>query len=316
MQKPQKPRRIRLVILFCTGVLLVLAAVSYNSLFLARPIGEGPAGPQVDRAQFSEVWTERNILLLGVGDSITAGLGAKSPQHSYFERMRVNPVDEYEDMSGSCLSHVIPNLTAKNVAVSGSTSIQHLDILSGDLLTPWDETVFGMVVVTTGGNDIIHSYGRSPPREGAMYGATLAEATPWIENFAQRLEQMLDKIESLFPGGCEIYLADIYDPTDGVGDAPSVFLPPWPDGLAIHAAYNERLRTAAAERSNVFSIPLHQTFLGHGSHCRQFWREHYDRQDPHYWFYDNIEDPNDRGYDAIRRVFLNKIADHTQLRNR
>jgi hypothetical protein len=56
-------------------------------------------------------------------------------------------------------------------------------------------------------------------------------------------------------------------------------------------------------------VPLHQTFLGHGSHCTDFWRTKiYCAEDPHYWYYDNIEDPNDRGYDAIRRILLNSIA--------
>ncbi len=35
--------------------------------------------------------------------------------------------------------------------------------------------------------------------------------------------------------------------------------------------------------------------------------------DPYYWFYDNVEDPNDRGYDAIRRAFLNTIIENTSL---
>lgn len=43
-----------------------------------------------------------------------------------------------------------------------------------------------------------------------------------------------------------------------------------------------------------------------------FRREHYSSEDPSYWFFTNIEDPNDRGYDAIRRVFLNTILDHQQ----
>ena len=34
----------------------------------------------------------------------------------------------------------------------------------------------------------------------------------------------------------------------------------------------------------------------------------YRADDPHYWYYANIEDPNERGYDAIRRIFLNEIA--------
>ena len=120
----------------------------------------------------------------------------------------------------------------------------------------------------------------------------------------------------IVPGGCEIYVADIYDPTDGVGDAASVFLPHWPDGLAIHARYNDAIEQLAAVRDHVHVVPLHQTSLGHGSHCRQFWRSTYDAEDPHDWFFTKIEDPNDRGYDAIRRVFLSTIAEKTTLRQR
>ena len=146
-----------------------------------------------------------------------------------------------------------------------------------------------------------------------MYGATLAQAAPWIDSFRRRLDEMLRKIDACFPGGCEIYLGDIYDPTDGVGDAPSVYLPHWPDGLAIHAKYNEAIAECARACPNVHVVPLHKTFLGHGTHCRQFWRTTYVREDPHYWFYENIEDPNDRGYDAIRRTFLNAIVEHSVL---
>jgi hypothetical protein len=53
---------------------------------------------------------------------------------------------------------------------------------------------------------------------------------------------------------------------------------------------------------------MHTTLLGHGLFCTQFWREHYRREDPHYWYFMNLEDPNERGYDAIRRLFLNEIT--------
>ena len=33
------------------------------------------------------------------------------------------------------------------------------------------DDVFGLVVMSSGGNDLIHWYGRTPPREAAMYGA-------------------------------------------------------------------------------------------------------------------------------------------------
>lgn len=303
----------RLVVLLGILVLSAGGCYAYIHFYLSRPIGSGPAGPAVASGPFTDIWTRRAVHVVGIGDSVTAGLGAKSPAHSYVQRLIQNPSDETTDMLGKSLSVVLPNLTWENLALSGSTSIHHLDLMR-EKLTPQPASVFGLVLMTTGGNDLIHSYGRSPPREGAMYGASLSQAQPWIEAFALRLEAMLQHLDATFPGGYELYLANIYDPTDGVGDAPSIFLPPWPDGLAIHAQYNQALATASASREYVFLVPLYETFLGHGSHCRQFWRPHYDASDPHYWFFDNVEDPNDRGYDAIRRVFLTTITSRTRLR--
>ena len=307
-----KSRR-RLFILLAILVIVGGATWFYIQYSIARPVGSGPAGPMVDAAGFQSTWTDRKVQVIGVGDCVTAGLGAARPSHSYFNRLLKNPSDEFAAMKGICLSSVIENLSFENFAISGSESATHLDVINETIPT-YEEDVFGIVLMTSGGNDLIHMYGRSPPRECAMYGATLEQAEPWIKGFDDRLRTMLTTLKSKFPGGCEIYLGDIYDPTDGVGDAPSIFLPKWPDGLAIHARYNETIRSVASEMNNVHVVPLHKTFLGHGSHCRQFWREHYRSEDPHYWFYSNVEDPNDRGYDAIRRVYMNSIIANTQLR--
>ena len=308
-RKPRSKRR--LYVLLALAAIIIPGVFAYIEFYLARPTGDGPAGPTVNASGFSSTWTQRPVQVVGLGDSITAGLGAKSPSHTFFNRVLKNPKDEFVSMKGICLSAVFPNLSSLNLAISGSESETHLEVIRESL--PKNEEAFGLILMTSGGNDLIHSYGRSAPRECAMYSASLEQAEPWIQNFETRLNTMFDEIESRFPLGCEIFIGDIYDPTDGVGDAPSVFLPPWPDGLAIHGRYNDVIRKVAAERQNVHVVPLHETFLGHGSHCRQFWRANYDREDPHYWFYTNIEDPNDRGYDAIRRAFLNTIRDHSVL---
>ncbi len=121
---------------------------------------------------------------------------------------------------------------------------------------------------------------------------------------------MMAMLKDHFPGGCMVFLADIYDPTDGLGDAESVGLPAWPDGVKIHRAYNEVIRRCADRYSFVHVVPIHDAFLGHGIHCTQPWQEHYCFGDPHYWYLENLEDPNIRGYDAIRRLFLIAIAEH------
>ena len=308
-----KSKRRRLFVLLGLGLMSTIAAWGYIQFYIARPTGSGPAGPAVAREPFEKPWSDRQVLLLGIGDSVTAGLGAKNASHSYFQRLVDNPPDEFAELQGVCLSRVLPNLTTKNLAISGSTSLTHAEVIAERLVSQPPE-VYGIVVMTTGGNDLIHSYGRAPAREGAMFGAEYEEAQPWIANFETRLNSMLDAIIEKFPGGCEIHLADIYDPTDGVGDGASIMLKPWEDGLAIHADYNRVINRCADAREQVHVVPLYKTFLGHGGHCRQFWRPFYDPKDPYYWFYVNVEDPNDRGYDAIRRVFMNSILEHSSLR--
>ena len=213
----------------------------------------------------------------------------------------------FEDLRGICLSAVLPNLRTMNLAVSDSTSPMHLETIRQSLAKQ-DANVFGLVVITSGGNDLMHSRGRFPPREAAMYGATVAQARPWIANYAERLDEMIGLLESRFPGGCMIFLADIYDPSDGAGDPAAAGLPAWPDCMTIHRAYNEALRRAAARHASVHVVPMHEAFLGHGIHCTQPWRPHYRLGDPTYWYAVNLEDPNIRGYDAIRRLFLIEIA--------
>ena len=304
--KSCRRRWIRLAIFLGVGIALLLFDLGFAYYCFSRPVGEGPAGPTVLREPFESTWTDRKVLLLGLGDSVTAGFGVRQCD-SYFNRLIENPQDEFEEMKGVCLSKVLPNLEAKNIAVSGSTSLDHVKQIENRLEKQPDD-LFGLIVMTSGGNDLIHDYGRTPPREGAMYGATLEQAKPWIENYRVRLNKMLDSLTEAFPGGCLIFLADIYDPTDGVGIAAYAGLPSWPDGVEILEQYNAILHDAAEERDNVIVVPMYDLFLGHGIHCTNWWNANYCSEDPHYWYGFNLEDPNYRGYDALRRLFLNEIV--------
>jgi lysophospholipase L1-like esterase len=305
-------RRTRLRSMLASGGLAIFVALAYVHFFLYLPMGSGPAGPAVEPATFKQPWSDRPVLLVGIGDSVTAGFGATKGR-SYFERLVHNPPNEFPELKGICLSRVLPELKTLNLAVSGSNSLQHVSHIR-DRLPRQDAGVFGLVVMTTGGNDLIHWYGTTPPREGAMYGSTLEQAQPWIVNYQQRLDDMLTLIEERFPGGCSIFVGDIYDPSDGIGDPQSTWaLPAWPDCLKIINAYNSALRRVAAKHSAVHVVSVHDSFLGHGIHCRQFWRSHYVWRDPHYWYFENIEDPNDRGYDALRRIFLSEISRQRHL---
>jgi lysophospholipase L1-like esterase len=298
--------RRRIWLLLGAGLLLLVAAGTYRYLYFARSIGTGPAGPAVDRTAFTRAWGTRPVWMVGLGDSVTAGFGARKG-YGYFDRLVSNPPDESPDMKDLCLRAVFHRLTVTNLAVSGSISHELAEMQLSALPRAEPDTI-GWVVITTGGNDLIHNYGRTPPREQAMFGATLEQAMPWIERFGQRLETIISGINDRFPGGCHIFLANIYDPTDGVGDIKRAGLPPWPDGLKILRAYNEMINRCALERANVHIIDMHEAFLGHGIHCAEFWFKHYHPRDAHYWYYYNLEDPNERGYDAIRRLFLNEMV--------
>ncbi|HTI52245.1 MAG TPA: SGNH/GDSL hydrolase family protein [Planctomycetaceae bacterium] len=300
--RPPGLRARRLMVLAILGTSFVGGGILYRHYWFTRPIGSGPAGPKVPAEPFREIWSERPVLLVGIGDSITAGFGATS-KHGYFDRLVANPDDEFPDMQGRCLSRVLPNLKVRNLALSGSNSIECLEILV-PRLEPQDPETFGIIVMTVGGNDLIHDYGRTPPRDGAMYGATFFEAFPMVANIHARLTKIVDRIEEKFPGGCQFFITNVYDPTDKMGDVFNAGLPPWPDGLDVLEAHNENITTLVHRRPNLHLIDMHRAFLGHGIHCRQFWRPYYDADDPHYWYWENLEDPNDRGYDALRRLFL------------
>jgi lysophospholipase L1-like esterase len=296
----------RLVVFVCLGALLAASGVVYWYFRHSKPIGRGPAGPPVPIGRFSHAWSQKSFLLVGVGDSVTAGFGARRG-YSYFDRLVTNPPDEFQDMTGRCLQAVLPQLQVTNLAVSGSTSGEHVRQQLPRLPVVGSNTV-ALIVITTGGNDLIHNYGRTPPREEAMYGAKWDQAEQWATNFEARLERLIEELKVHFPGGCLVFLATIFDPTDGLGDIERAGLPRWQDGLKILAAYNGVIRRCAERHAFVHLLDVHNAFLGHGIHCAQFWSAHYDGRDPHYWYYENLEDPNERGYDVIRRLFLNEIA--------
>ena len=112
----------RSLIFIVIGSVLCFSGWAYTRLFLLPPKGSGPAGPKVNATAFKEIWTERPIQILAIGDSITAGLGADSPSHTYVNRIIENPSDEYPEMLGLCLKRVLPSLQLQNIAVSGSNS--------------------------------------------------------------------------------------------------------------------------------------------------------------------------------------------------
>jgi lysophospholipase L1-like esterase len=160
-------------------------------------MGSGPAGPAVPSEPFGKIWTEQKAVLVGIGDSITNGFGAPG-ELRYFELLQTNNNDNYPDMEGKDLCSVLPNLTAYNYSEDYTVTREHFERQLPRVKT-FGKDVFGIVVITSGGNDLIHDYGRTPPCDGAMYGCTYRQGVVWTENVKQRIRQLLDGLMEKFP---------------------------------------------------------------------------------------------------------------------
>lgn len=85
-----------------TGVyLLVIFGLCWYFLIgrFLHPVGEGPAGPHVNPQVFAHIWSNDKYLLLGLGDSVTAGYG--SSYGGYFDLMAKNDDAVYPEMRGA-----------------------------------------------------------------------------------------------------------------------------------------------------------------------------------------------------------------------
>jgi hypothetical protein len=301
------------------GFLVVLStgllALWFGFRHYHAPMGSGPAGLPVPDAPFQASWSDRDVLFVGVGDSVVTGFGAPKG-YGFYALLADSPADDQHDVRGKDLRHVLPHLRTLNLARNSTSSGDHLKS-QAYLLPKQKADVYGIVVLSTGGIDLIHDYGAAPPRDEALYGASWEVGRPLADRFRQRLELLLDELSSRFPGGCDIFVATIFDPTDGVGDIEKTDpllrfvkpLPPWPDGLRIHGAFNDHIRAAAHARPNVHVVDVYATLLGHGLHGGDRGSPHYHPEDPTTWLYFNVEDPNARGYDAIRRAFLRSMLE-------
>ena len=74
--------------------------------------------------------------------------------------------------------------------------------------------------------------------------------------------------------------------------------------MKVLRIWNAAIAQVCAEYPNVHMVDLHTPFLGHGIHCTDRRNPNYRPDDPHYWYFENLEDPNDRGFDAVRRAFM------------
>lgn len=295
-----------MLLLLALGLPLIAAAGCIRYLYLSHPMGSGPAGPHVQSAWFAKSWCQRRVFLFGVGDGVTDGFGIRD-DYTFFERLYENPPEEQPDMRGLCLRRVLPSLRIYNRAIAGSNSLHCLD-KQLRTLRPQEPADFAIVVLTLGSVDLLRGWEDATPAEGALYGAGMTEAALWVRRFEARLHAIVARLHEIFPGGCHIFLGNLYDFTDGAGDVERGGFPAWEHYPFVLKMMNNAIAHCAESQDAVTLVDLHALFLGHGAHSTQPWQPHYDAEDPTCWLQANFEDPNDRGCDAIRRAYLIAIA--------
>ncbi|MEZ4323384.1 MAG: GDSL-type esterase/lipase family protein [Myxococcota bacterium] len=233
--------------------------------------------------------------VLFFGDSITAGYGMGQLDNAY-TRLLVENSDAWPTFDGNDLTTRYGDLEVLNASVSGS---QTEDVI--DRQIPFVEDQLGavlsgptLVFITIGGNDL-----------------TNALVTPGaIDTVADDIEERMDIITSTltdparFPDGVYLLATNVYEPTDGEGQADQCFF-----GLDVARVepvlddVNARTLAMAQERGFAW-VDLRAHFRGHGWNSDDASIAAYDEADPTLWLQSDCIHPNKRGHHEIRRLFL------------
>ena len=73
--------RLRAVFLILAILMTFGSYVGYRlySVVRVRPMGTGPAGPAIAAAPFAEQWIDKDVVYIGIGDSITRAWSDQAP---------------------------------------------------------------------------------------------------------------------------------------------------------------------------------------------------------------------------------------------
>ncbi|MSP63821.1 MAG: hypothetical protein EXR72_26440 [Myxococcales bacterium] len=168
-----------------------------------------------------------------------------------------------------------------------------------------------LVVMTVGGNDFNNIVKKG--QGGTPLKPLLMQADEMINYLRDAIKYLQDP--KVFPGGVYIVFANVYEFTDGTGDAlscPSAALAgymnvPWPDGPKVFIYLDEQMVKLAVETKTDI-VFMEELFCGHG-----FRRD--DKAAPCYrgpgqdLWYDPLTciHPNDKGHKALASFFLDVI---------
>ncbi|MCO4748412.1 MAG: SGNH/GDSL hydrolase family protein [Proteobacteria bacterium] len=234
------------------------------------------------------------------GDSITAGVGAGDTL-SWSELLVQNNDTTWGGYEAHDLQDAFPSITRTvNVAKGGDTTgdlLTQAAAAEAELTFPVSGPVF--IGVTIGGNDLVSVILQpsAQPQTVAAMNTNIGAFIDWTQD------------TSKFPDGAYVYMANVYDPSDGVGTAAACFQGfDTSSAVAALQQANDNLRTMAETRG--FSVvDMHGHFAGHGLNYTMTDIDTYDATDPSLWFESDCIHPNQRGHHELRRIFFAAAVD-------
>lgn len=232
--------------------------------------------------------------LVILGDSISAGAGAGGASRVYHALLADNDDSTWPDDSDNDLVA----LTGGDVDIvdysRGGATTRNLRGQTDGALEEIGLPASGhtIVVLTIGGNDL-----QSALIGGNPTGPLLDDAIDAIRAMAARF---LDPDD--FPDGTSLYLATVYDPSDGEAHVDGCFLGlTLPEFVSALDVWRERYIEAGMELGfSVVDALGH--YHGHGHNYENMDNPYYDAEDNTGWFSDCIH-PNTRGHHELRRLF-------------
>lgn len=268
-----------------------------DSAAFAAAIAEAPSEDRV--GTYAHTLPNSPSTVVFLGDSITAGAGAQGGDNSYASLL-VNNSSDWPDWDGIDLATRFPGIGVIDVSKGGAWT----GTVLGEQLAQFEEQVTlpftgeALVVLTVGGNDL-QSVLLDPSGVDERVAKTVA-------NWRETAEYFLDA--QRFPDGATVLMANVYEPTDAVGQAAGCFYGLNISSLlpSLHEA-NTQLR-GLAEDVGFSALDLRGTFLGHGFHHSNAASAHYDADDPSLWLANDCIHPNPRGHHEVRALFWRAIA--------
>lgn len=226
-----------------------------------------------------------------MGDSITDGYRIPTEANTYPRLLEVNNADRWPDFDGVDLGRY-GEIEAINVSRNGAVGEDLIDRQIPALRDMGPFSGHTLVFITIGGNDLFN----------ALLGGESLDGV--ASSFEQEVEAAVLELEQTFPDGVSILLANVYEPTDGEGQANDCFM-----GLSVQAAEpvldDLNGRTLELAKTHGFAwADMRGHFLGHGWNHDRETIDAYHADDPSRWFQEDCIHPNPRGHHEIRRLFM------------